>query len=230
MQKIIAYSYATYLLWGVLFLDEMTEFRQECLESLRQPLEDRRITISRQSQVCTYPADFMLVGAINPCKCGYYPDRNRCKCQESEIRRYFGKISNPMWDRFDICVMVDSIGKDELIGSDYYKGNDSEDVKLSSDDMREAIKRARLIQMERFCDKGINYNSEISPKDIEHFCELGRKEKEYMGKVYTKLGLTARGYNKILKTARTIADIEGCESIGVEHLGEACMYRNSLRP
>ncbi|MGN0318976.1 MAG: YifB family Mg chelatase-like AAA ATPase [Lachnospira sp.] len=228
---------------GVLFLDEMTEFKSECIESLRQPLEDKSVIISRHSAICTFPTDFMLVGAINPCKCGYYPDRNKCTCQESDIRRYFGRISNPMWDRFDICVIVDGLTGKELIDKEMINQTKADKTEvncggagkydtcdnLNSKEMRKIIEKARLVQKERFEGTGIRHNSEISANDIDRYCVLGDKERAFMKKAFNKLGLTARGYSKILKTARTIADIEGNDNITCEHLMEACMYKNNRR-
>ncbi|MDO5383028.1 MAG: YifB family Mg chelatase-like AAA ATPase [Eubacteriales bacterium] len=209
---------------GVLFLDEMTEFKTDILESLRQPLEDKEITIVRLNSACTYPADFMLAAAINPCKCGYYPDRSRCFCTEYDIRRYIGKISNPMWDRFDVCIMVDEVPFKELSVEGY---QDTSGNCVTSRQMKELIENARQIQQHRFRGDFINFNSEMSSKDIKKYCRLGDKEYSLMEKMYHKLKLTARSYNKILKTARTIADIEGEENITEQHLSEAMFYRCS---
>ncbi len=210
---------------GVLFLDEMTEFKTEVLEALRQPLEDRVINIVRSGFSYIYPADFMLVGAMNPCKCGYFPDRNRCSCSEEEINRYMGKLSNPMWDRFDICVRTQEIGYEEVTSYKDTIDDNSICIKESSN-MREMIMRARKLQEERFKETKINYNSQMGVSDIRRYCVLGDDESRLMEKMYKKLKLTARGYHKILKTARTIADLEMKERINCEHLSEASFYRH----
>ena len=137
---------------GVLFLDEMTEFKPDILEGLRQPLEDKNITIVRMNRAYTYPADFMLVGAMNPCKCGYFPDRNRCNCSEQDIKRFMGKISMPLWDRFDMCIKTEEIGYSEL-GNKIHQ-NDGEE--LNSFSMKEHIMKARTTQLERFKRNGYN--------------------------------------------------------------------------
>jgi len=207
---------------GVLFLDEMTEFKPDILESLRQPLEDKKITIVRMNKSYQYPADFMLVGAINPCKCGFFPDRNRCNCSEVDVRRFLGKISNPIWDRFDICIHTEEITYEDISGE---RAKDS----LREKDLKDMVERARNAQLDRFSKNNINYNSEMSAKDIAKYCELGDEEKKLIDNIYKKMNLTARGYHKILKTARTIADMNGAERIDVSHLTEACMYRNIPR-
>ncbi len=207
---------------GVLFLDEMTEFNTSVIEALRQPLEDKVITIVRVNGAFTYPADCMLTGAINPCKCGYYPDRNLCKCTENEIKRYIGKISQPMWDRFDISVHVEKVGFDDIAGDNVKK-----EVVYTSENMKNMIMKARNIQQERYKTKSISYNSEMKPSDIKKYCALGNEEKDIMQKAYEKFNLTGRGYHKILKVARTIADLEGVYNIKKEHLFEAISYRSS---
>lgn len=211
---------------GVLFLDEMTEFKPDILEGLRQPLEDRKITIVRLGNSYTYPTDFMLVGAMNPCKCGYYPDRNRCNCSEQEIKRFLGRISLPLWDRFDMCIKTEEIGYSQF-GSEResYSYESETDKDLTSASMGEAVKRARQVQLERFKKSNINFNSQMSEKDINKFCKLGREESALMKNIYAKKHLTARGYYKILKTARTIADIEGNDDISISNISEAFCHR-----
>lgn len=205
---------------GVLFLDEMTEFKSEILEGLRQPLEDKNITIVRMGRSYTYPADFMLVGAMNPCKCGYYPDRNRCNCSEQDIRRFIGRISTPMWDRFDMCIRTEEIGYEQL-RSDSNKDNNTSD----SESMKKAVMRAREKQLKRFEDMDIKYNSQMNAKDIKRFCKLGAEAESLMKRIFSKKNLTARGYSKILKTARTIADIDGNDNITAINISEAFYYR-----
>lgn len=207
---------------GVLFLDELTEFPQAILESLRQPLEDRKIRIVRATAEYTYPADFMLVAAMNPCKCGYYPDRMRCFCTEHDILRYMGRISQPIWDRFDLNVKVNKVEFSML--SQEEEDNDSQ---MTSEQMRDFIGRARDIQKDRFKNDNIHFNSQMSSRQVKKYCRLGDREKDIMEKAYCTFNMTARGYEKVLKTARTIADMEGEENIAVSHLSEAISYRNN---
>ena len=207
---------------GVLFLDELTEFPQAILESLRQPLEDRKIRIVRATAEYTYPADFMLVAAMNPCKCGYYPDRTRCFCTEHDILRYMGRISQPIWDRFDLNVKVNKVEFSML--SQEEEDNDSQ---MTSEQMRSFIGRARDIQKDRFKNDNIHFNSQMSSRQVKKYCRLGDREKDIMEKAYCTFNMTARGYEKVLKTARTIADMEGEENIAVSHLSEAISYRNN---
>ena len=206
---------------GVLFLDEMTEFRPELMESLRQPLEDKKITVVRLNAAYTYPAEFMLAAAINPCKCGYYPDRNRCHCSEYDIRRYIGRISNPMWDRFDICIKVDEVTYEDITGA-----KDSSAV-YSSAYMKEQVEKVRLIQQERFKDSVTDYNSQMNMREIKKYCRLDEESSKIMESMYKKLSMSARGYGKVLKTARTIADLAGSENILSEHITEAFMYKKN---
>jgi len=212
---------------GVLFLDELTEFPVGIMEALRQPLEEKRICVCRLGSEYIYPADFMLVAAINPCKCGFYPDRNRCRCNEQEIDRYLGRISGPMWDRFDMNVLIENVNIEQIVNQ---SGLDGESTvvcrELDSATMKEAVLRARRIQEKRFEGIGINYNSQMNEGHIEKFCTLGKREKELINNAYKRLGMTMRGYHKVIKTARTIADIEGEEDIGVRHLCEAISYKS----
>lgn len=213
---------------GVLFLDELTEFQASTLDAMRQPLEERSITLSRCANTYVFPAHFMLVAAMNPCKCGFFPDRNRCTCTESEIKRYNAKISRPLMDRFDICVQVSSIKYNKFIdissknapksGSEKSTENSK---RLSSEVIREKVEHAREIQKKR----GI-LNSELTNREIEEYCRLGAEEKLIMEKAFEKFSLTARGYYKILKVARTIADIDGSKEIKSAHIGEAVAYRS----
>ena len=207
---------------GVLFLDELTEFPQAILESLRQPLEDRKIRIVRAAAEYIYPEDFMLVAAMNPCKCGYYPDRTRCFCTEHDILRYMGRISQPIWDRFDLNVKVNKVEFSML--SQDEEDNDSQ---MTSEQMRSFIGRARDIQKDRFKNDNIHFNSQMSSRQVKKYCGLGNREKDIMEKAYCTFNMTARGYEKVLKTARTIADMEGEENIAVSHLSEAISYRNN---
>ena len=205
---------------GVLFLDELTEFPRPVLECLRQPLEDRQIVLSRNYGTFVYPADFMLVCAMNPCKCGYYPDRNRCRCTASELQQYRSKISGPLLDRIDLYVETAEVDIFQLDGSRKEE---------SSEMIRKRVIKAREIQKERFRDLNITYNSEMTGDDVEKYCALGEKEKKLMEAAYKKIGLSARSYHRVLKVARTIADLDGQESISMVHLSEALSYRMTER-
>lgn len=205
---------------GVLFLDEMTEFNQVIMEALRQPLEDKVITLVRVNAAYAYPAHFMLAAAINPCKCGYYPDRNRCHCSEYDIRRYIGRISNPMWDRFDMCVKVDEVSYEVMRN----KGN--VDTIYNSTDMKNKVEAARQMQKDKFKKLDINYNSQMGVREIHKYCTLNVECNELMERMYKQHHMSARAYNKVLKTARTIADLKGSVNIEKEHLTEALFYKN----
>ena len=203
---------------GVLFLDEMPEFGREAIEALRQPLEDRKVTVSRLNATYTYPAGFMLVASMNPCPCGHYPDRTKCNCTERQIRQYQRRISQPVLDRIDLCVSVGEIRYEEL----------NRQVKSeSSSSIRERVMRARDIQLERYKDLTINFNSELTGSMTKEFCPLGQEERSLMEKAFEKYSLSARGYHRLLKVARTIADMDGERDIKVAHLLEALCYRNS---
>ena len=201
---------------GVLFLDELTEFRHDTMEALRQPMEDKRVTVVRASGSYTYPASFMLVAAMNPCKCGYFPDLSRCTCTRADIERYLGRISQPMLDRIDICVEAP-----RLSFSDIRSTTDNE----SSKDIRKRVLKALSLQKERFAGTDIAFNSRIPAKDIEKYCYLGPKEEKHMEELYGALSLTARTYHKLLRVARTIADLSGDSRIRIEHLNECVCYR-----
>ena len=202
---------------GVLFLDELTEFRRDAMESLRQPLEDRKVSVVRANGSFTYPAEFVLVAAMNPCKCGYYPDLSRCRCTQADIDRYMGRISQPLLDRIDICVEAPRLDFADIHGS-----GDNE----SSADIRKRVLAVLQLQRRRFAGTDISYNSRIPAKDIERYCRLGKKEEQYMAQLYQKLSLTARTYHKLLRVARTIADLDGNEEIGITHLTECVCYRS----
>ncbi len=203
---------------GVLFLDEMPEFPRAKLDLLRQPLEDKYIHIARSRGTFSYPADFQLVGALNPCPCGYYPDRNKCKCTENEIRRYLGHISGPILDRVDICVEAPRVDITDL-------SNKNRSLNESSKTIRERVMKARQRQQERFKGTNIRFNSEMSPADIDKFCKLGFNEKAFLEKAFCTMELSARAYHKILRLARTIADVDGDDDIQKIHLIEAVGYR-----
>lgn len=201
---------------GILFLDEFPEFSKECIESLREPLESKTLQLSRANGNYTYPADFLMVAAANPCPCGYFPDRNRCNCTDTEIRRYQNKISGPIRDRIDLTVTSHKIDINHL--SAHKNGP-------SSEDMRKEVLRVRELQSVRYADYPYNFNSDIPTKDIELFCSLTSKEFEYASQIYNSMNLSARSYHKLLRVARTIADLDGSERIRINHLSEAVCYR-----
>lgn len=201
---------------GVLFLDEMPEFRRSALEILRQPLEDKRVHIARTYGNFIYPADFMLVAAMNPCPCGYFPDRNRCSCSENEVKRYLHKISGPILDRIDIAIEAPKVDIRQL---------STETQNECSAVMKSRVMAARERQEARFRGSGYRFNSELRGADIREYCPLGAKEQEFMEQVFERMNLSARSYHKLIKVARTIADLDGTDRIGQEHLGEAVCYR-----
>lgn len=203
---------------GILFLDELPEFSVKSLEILRQPMEDKQICISRTAGKYTYPADFQLVAAMNPCPCGYFPDRNRCKCNENEIRNYVGKISGPLLDRIDICVEVKRIGIRDLDHTE--KDNES------SEEIRRRIAKVKKIQDERFKNKGYCFNSQIPARDLGRLCNMDPQASDTLKLAFETYHLTARGYHKIIRVARTIADMEGSDRVKEDHIGEAIFYRS----
>lgn len=202
---------------GILFLDEMAEFKRETLDMLRQPLEDGRITIARARQNYTYPAKFMLVGAMNPCPCGYYPDRNRCLCTEAQINKYKSKISGPVLDRIDICVEVPRLDPMEV--------GIKPDVSLSSKELKALVERAVEIQKIRYKEENFKFNSQVPTPLIQKYIPLGSNEREYIFSAYENMNLSMRAFYKIIRVARTIADIDGQEKVGIKHLMEASCYR-----
>lgn len=202
---------------GVLFLDEMPEFTRQALEALRQPMEDEMVTISRVNASLSYPAKFLLVASANPCPCGYLGDTTRqCRCSPYQINRYFTRISGPLWDRIDLQVEVGRVEFDYLVSK--REGEPSQVI-------RERVIRARKVQYNRFKGKGISYNSQIPSRDIEEYCILAEKEKQFINQAYNSMHLSARSYNKVLKVARTIADLEGREKVGIRDIAEALQYR-----
>ncbi|MFV0342249.1 MAG: YifB family Mg chelatase-like AAA ATPase [Anaerocolumna sp.] len=203
---------------GVLFLDEFPEFNRNTIEILRQPLEENEITITRLLGTYRYPANIMLVAAMNPCNCGYFPDRNKCHCSIPQVKRYIGKISRPLLDRIDLCIEVLPLNYTDLQG---------ENTGESSAVIRERIKNAREIQKERYKEETFYLNSQLTPKAMKRYTTLGIKEHELMEEAFKKFNLSARAYHRILKVARTIADLDGDESIGIKHLSEALCYRNA---
>lgn len=201
---------------GVLFLDELPEFQKSVLEVLRQPLEEHRIRISRTHGNYVFPANFMLVSAMNPCPCGCYPDFDRCTCTPGQIQHYLGKISQPFLDRIDICVEAPKVK---------YESLKSREKQESSAQIRERVCRARKIQERRYAGTRIISNALLDVRELDTYCSLGRPESKLMEQAFSALRLTARTYHKILKVARTIADLEGAEKIEETHIKEAIGYR-----
>ena len=202
---------------GVLFLDELPEFKQNTIEILRQPMEEKEVRLVRVNGTYEYPADFILVAAMNPCKCGYYPDMQKCRCTAASIERYINRISQPLLDRIDICVETPQIKFEEL------NGTKKEEC---SDTIRERVIEVHAIQKKRYQKEDFQFNSQIPAARIAEYCALSKDQEKYMKKIYKQLNLTARSYHKILKVARTLADMDGTENILDAHLNEAVCYRN----
>jgi len=204
---------------GILFLDEIVEFPRQVLEVLRQPLEDGEISISRVSTRVKYPAKFMLIAAMNPCPCGYYGDSEKhCTCQEFQIQRYRAKISGPLLDRIDIQIEVPRLKTDDLINKNF----ESE----SSAEIRKRVTKAREIQNKRYEKYGIHTNSELTPKLIKKFCVLDEACENLIKTAGKKFNISGRGFDRLLKLARTIADLSEAENISISHLSQALQYRN----
>lgn len=204
---------------GVLFLDELPEFKKNVLEVMRQPLEDGRVTIARATLSITYPANFMLAAAMNPCPCGYYSDPNKeCTCAPPQIQRYLARISGPLLDRIDIHIEVPAVKYQDLAAES--SGEKSEQI-------RERVQRAREVQLRRFHDvKHLFCNADMQSRDIRKHCKVDERGQELLKMAITQLGLSARAYDRILKVSRTIADLAGAENILPEHISEAIQYRS----
>jgi magnesium chelatase family protein len=202
---------------GILFLDELPEFNRRTLEVLRQPLEDGIVTISRAKSTATFPAEMMLLAALNPCPCGYRNDpRRECQCSVPQIERYMGKISGPLLDRIDIHIEVPAVPFEDLST----KTNGT-----SSREMRERVKAARAIQSQRLRGRRAQTNARMTTRQVREFCPLDATSRTLLEQCMQRFGLSARAYDKILRVARTIADLEGAEAIGAAHLSEAINYR-----
>ena len=203
---------------GVLFLDELPEFHRDVLEVLRQPLEDGEVTISRVSATYTYPCNIMLVASMNPCKCGYLGDRRRqCTCTPAQINHYRRKVSGPLLDRIDIQIEVPSVDYDDLT---------SRGKTETSAEVKERVNRARNVQLERYKDLNIYSNSQLTAGMLQEYCNLSDEDNQMLKGAFDALGLSARAHSRILKVARTIADLEGEENINAMHLAEALQYRS----
>ncbi len=204
--------------FGVLYLDELPEFNKATLEVLRGPLEDGNITISRVNASLTYPCNFMFVASMNPCPCGFYGSKDKeCTCTPQAINRYIGKISGPLLDRIDIQIEVTPVKYQKL---------QSDDKIETSEQIKQRVDRARKIQIKRYENYGIYSNSELTPALIEKYCKLDNESKMILQNAFDKLGLSARAHGRILKVARTIADLEEKENIEPVHIAEAIQYRS----
>ncbi len=201
---------------GCLFLDEITELPRNVLESLRQPLEDKQVQISRVDGTDRFPANLMMIAAMNPCRCGFYPDMNKCHCSTRDIHRYLNKISMPFIDRMDLCVEAPRVAFEELTGAEGGQ---------TSLQMREEVIRAHQMQKERFKGTDYRFNSDVKGADTEKFFRVGTKQKKLLEDAFENLNLTARSYHKILKVARTAADLECKKDIETGHILQAICYR-----
>lgn len=204
--------------YGVLFLDELPEFSRSTLEVLRGPLEDRKVTISRVATTVTYPSNFMMIASMNPCECGYYgSDVKKCTCNLKTIRRYVGKISGPMLDRMDLHIEVKPV---------QYENLSNNKMPETSKEIKERVDKSRQIQLERYQGLGIFCNAELDSNLLDKFCKLDKKSQGIMESAFEKYGLSARAHDKILKIARTIADLENSKDIQYKHIAEAIQYRS----
>ncbi len=204
---------------GVLFLDELAEFKRQTIEVLRQPLEDGCITVSRIDGTYTYPAHVQLVAAMNPCRCGYFPDSRKCTCTSWQIKSYLQKISQPMLERMDICVETMPLAYE-----DFREGCPGEENE-SSGQIRERVERAQALQSRRYQGENFFHNARLTPPLLRKYCEMTKEAASYLQSVFQKMEFSARVYHKILKVGRTIADLEGEERIGKKHIAEAVCYR-----
>jgi len=207
---------------GVLFLDEVVEFPRAVLEVMRQPLEDGVVTISRAQISIKYPADFLLLAAMNPCPCGYYGDSQKnCVCNDFQVQRYWSRLSGPLLDRIDIQIEVPRLREAELLN--HTPSGESSEI------IRERVIKAQKIQVERFKNEGIVSNSQMTPKLVKKYCKLDSDSENLLRNAITKLNLSGRAYDRILKLSRTIADMDSKEQIGVNHIAEAVQYRSLNR-
>ncbi len=205
---------------GVLFLDEVPEYSRRALETLRQPLEDRRVCVSRIAKTAEYPANFMLIASMNPCPCGNFGSKTqKCTCTAQQINSYASRLSGPLLDRIDLQIEVDGVSYDE------FRGEEAE----CSEDIKKRITAAREIQRKRFEDDGILLNSEMGTREVNRYCKTDEACERLLKKAFEKMNLSARGTTRILKVARTIADLEGCENIRPQHIAEAVQYRGAER-
>jgi magnesium chelatase family protein len=203
---------------GVLFLDELTEFKRNVLEVLRQPLEHGRVTIARSSASVTYPAGFMLIAAMNPCPCGYFSDRvHPCACTPTQIQRYRARVSGPLLDRIDLHLEVPAVPFGDLA---------SDRAREDSSVVRARVATARALQQDRYKSDGLFCNAQLRPRLLKRHCEIGPESRRLIEHSMARLGLSARAYHRILKVARTVADLAGQERVLSGHVAEAIQYRS----
>ena len=202
---------------GVLFLDELPEFSRGVLEELRQPLEDGEVTVSRINGTMTFPANFMFVASMNPCPCGYYGYSDKCRCTATQINKYMGKVSGPLLDRIDVQIEAAAVDYEDM----QQPGGGE-----TSAEIKKRVSAAHEIQKKRYINEGIYFNSQLSAAQTEKYCKLGRTESELIKAAFDRLNFSARAYHKLLKLARTIADLDGEENIGAKHIAEAIQMRN----
>lgn len=203
---------------GVLYMDEFPEFPRKHLEMLRTPMEDGKIIISRNYGSFAYPTEFMLVGSMNPCPCGYFPDRNKCNCSETQVKRYLSKVSGPMLDRIDICVNVERLSLSDI-------KRHSNNTNESSSEIRKRVEMARKIQEDRFRNESVNFNSRMNNEQIKKYCHLEKDAEDFLDAFFEKKSLSARSYYKIIKVARTISDLSENININKDSIAEACGIR-----
>ena len=204
---------------GVLFLDELPEYSRQTIEALRQPLEDGVITVARAQQTITYPANFMLIASMNPCPCGHYGSSSgECKCTQQQIHKYLSKLSGPLMDRIDLHIEVDNVNYDELTSK--------ETTEEKSEQIKERVNFARAKQLERYKNEKQYCNAQMSVRDCNKYCKLDETSELILKSAFEKLNLSARAHNRILKVARTIADLDGSQNILPEHIAEAIQYRS----
>ena len=202
---------------GVLFLDELPLFKKETVEALRSPLEEGKVVLHRLQQIFSYDVDCLLVLAMNPCPCGFFPDRNRCNCSPGQVRTYQRGLSKPILERIDMSIELPPVSIEDAMGKD---------GELCSEDLRKSVEKTIKIQKARFKDEEkIEWNSQMGVAELEKYCCLGKEEGEFMKKIFAIKKLSMRTYHKILKVARTIADLDGEAQIGISHLSEAVSYR-----
>ena len=206
---------------GVLFLDELPEFPKQVTDALRQPIEDRRVTITRANGRVTYPCSFMLVGAMNPCRCGYFGHPTKpCTCSQADVKRYISKISGPMLDRIDIQIELPSLSYDEISAN----STPSE----SSQTVRQRVIKARKFALDRMGEEntGVWSNAQLDSAGIRKYCVMDDAASMILKSAYEKMGMSARGYDRIMRVARTIADMDASEVIRANHIAEAIQYRS----
>ncbi len=206
---------------GVLFLDELPEFQKQTLEILRQPLEDGYVNVSRVDGSYRYPAKCQLVAALNPCRCGYFPDKRRCRCTPLQIKKYHDRISGPLLDRIDICTETVSLQFDDIYVQSKIRCADAE----ASETIRKRIEKVHMCQRERYKNEKFLFNSQLTPEKVNVYCKMTKEAEEYIRDIFREMSFSARAYHKILKVSRTIADMEESDVIQKKYIAEAVCYR-----